>query len=117
MKKKVLLIGGTGTISSAVTRLLSECEEWEVTLLNRGSKHDIPSHVKTIRGDIRSAEAGSLLAGKTWDVVVDFIAFTPEHIEKTSNSLQIARISISLSVRLRPIVNRFRVRLSPSLHR
>lgn len=82
MKRKALLIGGTGTISSAVTQLLSECEEWEVTLLNRGSKHDIPSHVKTIRGDIRSAEAGSLLAGKTWDVVVDFIAFTPEHIEK-----------------------------------
>ena len=46
MKRKALLIGGTGTISSAVTRLLSECEEWEVTLLNRGSKHDIPSHLK-----------------------------------------------------------------------
>ena len=48
MKRKALLIGGTGTISSAVTRLLSGCEEWEVTLLNRGSKHDIPSHVKTM---------------------------------------------------------------------
>ena len=55
MKRKALLIGGTGTISSAVTRLLSESEEWEVTLLNRGSKHDIPSHVKTLQGDIRSA--------------------------------------------------------------
>ena len=92
MKRKALLIGGTGTISSAVTQLLSESEEWEVTLLNRGSKHDIPSHVI------------SLLS-------------RPNTLKKTFNSSQGARVSISLSVRLRPIVNRFRVRLSPSLHR
>ena len=34
---KALFIGGTGTISTAVTALARE-KGWEVTLLNRGSK-------------------------------------------------------------------------------
>ena len=34
---KALLIGGTGVISSSITRLLLE-KGWEVTLLNRGNR-------------------------------------------------------------------------------
>ena len=34
---KVLMIGGTGTISMAITRLLCQ-SGWEVYLLNRGSR-------------------------------------------------------------------------------
>ena len=40
MKRKILIIGGTGTISSAVTHLLCARDEWEVTLLNRGKQHE-----------------------------------------------------------------------------
>ena len=40
MKRKILIIGGTGTISSAVTHLLCARGEWEVTLLNRGKQQD-----------------------------------------------------------------------------
>ena len=34
---KALLIGGTGTISMAITRLLAKTD-WEVYLLNRGNR-------------------------------------------------------------------------------
>ena len=37
---KVLLIGGTGTISTAVTRLLVQ-KGWDIYLLNRGHRNDI----------------------------------------------------------------------------
>ena len=35
---KVLFIGGTGQISSAIVRKLSKKKDYEVWLLNRGSK-------------------------------------------------------------------------------
>lgn len=34
---KALFIGGTGTISSAITRLVAQSQGWELYLLNRGS--------------------------------------------------------------------------------
>ena len=46
---KALFIGGTGTISMAIIRRLAEKTDWEVTLLNRGTRAaDIPAGVKTI---------------------------------------------------------------------
>ena len=35
-KSKALFIGGTGTISSAIVKELSQRPDWEVWLLNRG---------------------------------------------------------------------------------
>ena len=46
MKKKALFIGGTGTISTGITRLLAANPEWELTLLNRGSRSEaVPEEV------------------------------------------------------------------------
>ncbi|MBR6242243.1 MAG: NAD-dependent epimerase/dehydratase family protein, partial [Ruminococcus sp.] len=55
---KILLIGGTGTISMAVTRLLAE-QGHEVYLLNRGSRTaELPPEVNIISCDINNeAEA------------------------------------------------------------
>ena len=39
--KKALFIGGTGTISTAITRKVAKDGEWELWLLNRGSRSDI----------------------------------------------------------------------------
>jgi nucleoside-diphosphate-sugar epimerase len=79
---RVLFIGGTGNISLAVTRLLAE-RGAEVTVLNRGSSGaPLPEDVRTIRADIRdAASASEAVRGRRFDVVVDWIAFTPEHIE------------------------------------
>lgn len=79
---KVLFIGGTGVISSACSQLAVE-RGIELYLLNRGkSIRTIPKSAHILRGDIRDkASSKALLGGRTFDVVVNWIAFNPEHIE------------------------------------
>jgi nucleoside-diphosphate-sugar epimerase len=80
---KVLFIGGTGVISSACSELAVE-QGIELYLLNRGeTKRKVPKEAHVLHGDIRDiASAKAALGNKTFDVVVDWIAFTPEHIER-----------------------------------
>ncbi len=81
---KALFIGGTGTISAAIVRQLSQDPLWEVWVLNRGNRQEaLPEGVKTIRGDIRNEkETAAALEGMTFDTVCEFIGFTPEHVEQ-----------------------------------
>jgi len=79
---KVLFIGGTGIISSACSQLVCDAG-FDLTLLNRGrNQRPVPDRVKLLIGDVRDkASIAQLLEQHTFDVVVDWIAFTPEHIE------------------------------------
>ena len=83
-KRKILLIGGTGTISSAIVKLLSQSEDWEVWVFNRGkSKVALPENVKQIHGDITNEEeAAKLLEGLSFDCVGEFTGREPEQMEK-----------------------------------
>ena len=80
---KVLFIGGTGNISTAVTRLAAQ-RGIELTLLTRGQRPaDIPANVSTLTADIKDEPAtAALLAHSSFDAVVDWIAFTPADIER-----------------------------------
>ncbi|HSK69563.1 MAG TPA: NAD-dependent epimerase/dehydratase family protein [Candidatus Limnocylindria bacterium] len=77
---KALIIGGTGTISSAVTRLAANSPDWELFLFNRGNRPDgIPGNVTSIRGDAtREDEAAALLHGLSFDCVAQFTGREPE---------------------------------------
>jgi nucleoside-diphosphate-sugar epimerase len=79
---KVLFIGGTGVISSACTQRALD-KGIELYHLNRGqSERPTPEGVKILRGDIRDEESAKrALEDYTFDVVVNWIAFTPDHIE------------------------------------
>jgi nucleoside-diphosphate-sugar epimerase len=78
---KVLFIGGTGNISLACTRLLAE-RGVDLSLFVRESQSiELPPGVRIIRGDIREKTSAAVLGGHRFDVVVDWIAFKPEHIE------------------------------------
>jgi len=81
---KALFIGGTGTISMAITRLLADNPDWELYLLNRGSRNaELPAGVKVITADIHDeAAAAAALEGMQFDCVCDFIGFVPEHVER-----------------------------------
>ncbi len=81
---KVLFIGGTGTISNSITRQLAENKDYKLTILNRGNKNtDIPPSVRQITGDINNeAEVTKLLASETFDVVGEFVAYTPEQVKR-----------------------------------
>ena len=80
---RALFIGGTGTISTAVSRRFLEMGG-ELYLLNRGNRSKIFSgKVKEIHCDINNDDA---VAEKIWgldfDVVADFITFVPSQIER-----------------------------------
>lgn len=79
---KVLFIGGTGTISTASTKL-AFARGIDLTLLNRGSEsREVPDGARVINGDIRDlTSAREAIGDERFDVVVDWVAFTPEHIE------------------------------------
>lgn len=80
---KILLIGGTGTISSAITRQLAETNH-EVYVLNRGNNNrHLPVNIRQIAADINNeAEAKEKLEGMTFDSVCDFIGFVPAQLER-----------------------------------
>ena len=83
---KALIIGGTGTISTAVTARALETG-FDVTILNRGNQKDVPEGVRQIHADVRDRAAmEKALAGQNFDVVCDYLTFTPEQ----------ARLSIEL---------------------
>lgn len=80
---RILIIGGTGTISTAITQQLSETEH-ELFLLNRGNKNDnVPNNVVKIMADINDeADVLKKLEGMSFDVVCEFIGFVPEQLER-----------------------------------
>ncbi len=81
--KKALFIGGTGTISTAITALAPQCG-FELYLLNRGNRQAlVPDSVKVIEADINNeADVREKLKDLTFDVVAQFIAFTPDALER-----------------------------------
>lgn len=81
--RKALFIGGTGTISTAITALAAQ-RGWELYLFNRGTREaSVPKGVKIIKGDINDeAAAKKLLSGMRFDVVADFIVFSLEQLER-----------------------------------
>jgi nucleoside-diphosphate-sugar epimerase len=80
---KLLFIGGTGTISAAISRALLAGGH-ELYLLNRGNKNNIlPEGATSLVADINDEQkVATLVNGLSFDAVADFIAFAPEHLER-----------------------------------
>lgn len=80
---RILMIGGTGTISSAVTRLICE-RGHELWLLNRGNRrNEVPAQAIQIVADMDDeTEVRRLLGDTQFDAVCEFIGFTPEQVER-----------------------------------
>ena len=80
---KILMIGGTGTISSAITRQLS-AEGHDLWLLNRGNrKNEVPTSVRQVIVDIdNTEEVLRQIDGELFDAVCEFIGFLPSQVER-----------------------------------
>ena len=80
---KILLIGGTGTISMAITERLAK-QGHELYLLNRGNRNEkVPENVKFIVCDISDEQAAAkALEGMEFDCVGEFIGFVPEQVKR-----------------------------------
>ena len=92
---KALFIGGTGTISTAISKRILE-QGGELFLLNRGSRnaaldsHGKPGKLVEIPCDIRTDSVETIIqkiqtagGGQHFDVAADFIAFTTDHAAKS----------------------------------
>jgi nucleoside-diphosphate-sugar epimerase len=80
---KVLFIGGTGEISAACARRAIGLG-FELHLLTRGLSaiRPAPAGARIILGDVRDPAAMRAAVGDDeYDAVVNFVAFTPEHVE------------------------------------
>lgn len=79
--QRVLFIGGTGTISASCVAD-AVAAGFDVSVLNRGSgRRPLPDGVHEIIGDVRDAASLRQAVGDAeFDVVADFLAFTPEHV-------------------------------------
>ncbi len=82
--QRALFIGGTGTISMAITKAVANDPNWELFLINRGSRSDeVPDNVRVINADINDEEqVEEAIDGMRFDCVCDFIGFTPDQVER-----------------------------------
>jgi nucleoside-diphosphate-sugar epimerase len=95
---KVLFIGGTGTISAAISERVLELG-WELWILNRGSRSlgaeksgsqagsgkgfEVAGNLHHIQCDISDErDAAAKLSGLEFDLTADFIAYNPAHVER-----------------------------------
>lgn len=80
---KILFIGGTGTISTAISKKLVERGD-ELYLINRGHRNKIfGGRVHEINIDIKDEDAvAKKIAGLKFDAVCDFIGFVPQQLER-----------------------------------
>ena len=79
---KVLFIGGSGIISSASSQLAVE-RGIDLYVLNRGetSLRPLPPEATVLHADVRDQESvRAALGDREFDAVVDWVAFTPEHV-------------------------------------
>ncbi len=80
---KILLIGGTGTISSAITRQLAAAGH-DLWLLNRGTRREeVPASVNQVIADINDEQTVlAQLGDAQFDAVCEFIGFLPSQVER-----------------------------------
>ncbi|MBN2450048.1 MAG: NAD-dependent epimerase/dehydratase family protein [Lentisphaeria bacterium] len=81
---KVLLIGGTGIISTDVTRLAARRPGIGLAILNRGNLPGfVPDGVEVIQADIGDVPGvREKVRGREFDVVADFLSYTVDSLER-----------------------------------
>jgi nucleoside-diphosphate-sugar epimerase len=80
---RVLFIGGTGVISAACARLAVEAG-FDLSVLNRGqtAERPAPPGSRALVADVRDPESmRKAVGGLDFDVVVDYLAYTPGHVQ------------------------------------
>jgi nucleoside-diphosphate-sugar epimerase len=80
---RVVIVGGTGNISTSIVRLLLE-HGHEVTCVNRGRTADAPDGVETLLIDRSDQERfESAIQAGSFDAAIDMIAFTPDDVRSS----------------------------------
>lgn len=87
---RVLVLGGTYFVGKALIKKLLENGNYNITVLNRGTReHEVNSSISFIKADRKnSAEMKSVLRGKVFDAVFDISGYDAEDIEIAVNTLK-----------------------------
>jgi nucleoside-diphosphate-sugar epimerase len=82
---KICVVGGTGTISTNLCKLLASREDVELTIINRGNHADkVPSNAELLICDAFDVDKmKGLLSDRFFDVVLHFVIFDPHQAEKS----------------------------------
>jgi nucleoside-diphosphate-sugar epimerase len=79
---KILFIGGTGQISLPCVELALE-KGHSVSVFNRGQRDEtLPRGVTSIVGDMKDPASYAQLGERNWDVVAQFMVFTPDQMQQ-----------------------------------
>ena len=75
---RVLIVGGTGNISTSIVQVLMD-QEHDVTCFNRGERGTLPERVRHIQGDRNDREAfEQAMQREQFDAAIDMICFNAE---------------------------------------
>lgn len=75
---RICIVGGTGNISTSITRLLLQ-QGHDVTVFNRGQSGEVPAGVRVICGDRQDRAAfEQTMQAEKFDAAIDMICFTAE---------------------------------------
>lgn len=82
MSLSVLFVGGTGQISLPCVELAVKAGH-KVSVFNRGVRDEkLPKKVKSVTGDMKDPASYKKLGKTKWDVVCQFMAFTPDQMQQ-----------------------------------
>lgn len=82
MSLNVLFVGGTGQISLPCVKLALKAGH-KVSVFNRGRRDEkLPKGVTAITGDMHDPKSYAQLGKQHWDVVAQFMVFTPEQMQQ-----------------------------------
>ncbi|HEY0617806.1 MAG TPA: NAD-dependent epimerase/dehydratase family protein [Kribbella sp.] len=86
---RVLFLGGTGIISSACSWRAVELG-FDLTVANRGqtSIRALPPEARRVTADVNDAASLAAVAGQDFDVVVDWLAFTPDQVRARTDAFR-----------------------------
>lgn len=82
--RSILILGGTGTISTPITERLARDLNTKVTVINRGHHNEtLPESIEVLIGDLNHVDQiKGLLQDRHFDTVIDFILFTPQQAQQ-----------------------------------
>lgn len=95
MARRAFLLGGSGQTARALIPRLHE-RGWEVVVASRGGR-PVPRDVEHVEVDRADSDALRAALGAGADVLVDFVAFEPEHAEQLLSMRDLAHSVVVIS--------------------
>jgi nucleoside-diphosphate-sugar epimerase len=95
MGQRAFLLGGSGKTGLALAEALGS-RGWDVLVASRGNVA-VPKEVEHVRLDRADPEAVRKAAGTGFDVLVDFVAFEPEHADQLLSLRDSVRSAVVVS--------------------